>query len=161
LASPPTARSDDELFIKASWLAQLTGNRTAIRFPNLKLVNHFNYLKKVRYLPFLLVLGSATDSLSLRIPFSSLSLLSSLLPLFPLSFLLLPFTSPFPPSLPLAHALSSLFFLPLLHCRATALPKSSPTSACSAATQRSRAGFGRTSVIRRRMRRVTRVEEDA
>jgi hypothetical protein len=50
LARPPTEKSDDELFIKASWLAQLTGNRTAIRFPNLKLVNHFNYLKKVRLL---------------------------------------------------------------------------------------------------------------
>ncbi|GAA5972913.1 hypothetical protein JCM11641_004000 [Rhodosporidiobolus odoratus] len=46
LASPPYERSDDELFIKGSWLAQLTGNSTAQRFPNLKLVNHFNYLKK-------------------------------------------------------------------------------------------------------------------
>ncbi|GAA6017745.1 hypothetical protein JCM10207_000482 [Rhodosporidiobolus poonsookiae] len=46
LADPPYEGSDDELFVKASWLAQLTGNATAQRFPNLKLVNHFNYLKK-------------------------------------------------------------------------------------------------------------------
>ncbi|GAA6037518.1 hypothetical protein JCM8097_008233 [Rhodosporidiobolus ruineniae] len=46
LHDPPYEKSDDELFIKASWLAQLTGNATAQRFPNLRLVNHFNYLKK-------------------------------------------------------------------------------------------------------------------
>ncbi|TNY23142.1 glycoside hydrolase superfamily [Rhodotorula diobovata] len=46
LADRPYARSDDELAVKASWLAQLTGNATAQRFPNLKLVNLFNYLKK-------------------------------------------------------------------------------------------------------------------
>ncbi|BGP20136.1 hypothetical protein JCM10213_000779 [Rhodosporidiobolus nylandii] len=46
LADPPYEGSDDELFIKGSWLAQLTGNATAQRFPNLRLVNHFNYLKK-------------------------------------------------------------------------------------------------------------------
>lgn len=38
LADRPYARSDDELAVKASWLAQLTGNATAQRFPNLKLV---------------------------------------------------------------------------------------------------------------------------
>ncbi|BGP43571.1 hypothetical protein JCM10449v2_007612 [Rhodotorula kratochvilovae] len=46
LAEPPYPRSDDELAVKASWLAQLTGNSTAQRFPHLKLVNMFNYLKK-------------------------------------------------------------------------------------------------------------------
>ncbi|GAA5845252.1 hypothetical protein JCM9279_004817 [Rhodotorula babjevae] len=46
LASPPLERSDDELAVKATWLAQLTGNATAQRFPNLKLVNIFNYIKK-------------------------------------------------------------------------------------------------------------------
>ncbi|KPV73393.1 glycoside hydrolase family 26 protein [Rhodotorula graminis WP1] len=46
LASPPLERSDDELSVKATWLAQLTGNATAQRFPNLKLVNIFNFLKK-------------------------------------------------------------------------------------------------------------------
>ncbi|GAA5892692.1 hypothetical protein JCM6882_000557 [Rhodosporidiobolus microsporus] len=46
LESPPYEGSDDELKVKGSWIAQLTGNATAQRFPNLKLVNHFNYLKK-------------------------------------------------------------------------------------------------------------------
>ncbi|GAA5904294.1 hypothetical protein JCM8208_006828 [Rhodotorula glutinis] len=46
LAVPPLERSDDELAVKATWLAQLTGNATAQRFPNLKLVNLFNYLKR-------------------------------------------------------------------------------------------------------------------
>jgi len=38
LAVPPLDRSDDELAVKATWLAQLSGNATAQRFPNLKLV---------------------------------------------------------------------------------------------------------------------------
>ncbi|GAA5904588.1 hypothetical protein JCM5296_005242 [Sporobolomyces johnsonii] len=46
LASPPHPRSDDELFQKASWIVQLTSNTTAARFPNLRCVSWFNYLKK-------------------------------------------------------------------------------------------------------------------
>ncbi|GAA5820982.1 hypothetical protein JCM11251_001906 [Rhodosporidiobolus azoricus] len=46
LEDPPYEGSEDELKVKGSWMAQLTGNATAQRFPNLKLVNHFNYLKK-------------------------------------------------------------------------------------------------------------------
>ncbi|GAA6015785.1 hypothetical protein JCM11491_002479 [Sporobolomyces phaffii] len=44
--TPPGARSDDELYLKASWLVQLTSNTTAARFPNLRAVSWFNYLKK-------------------------------------------------------------------------------------------------------------------
>lgn len=42
----PYPRSDDELAVKATWIAQVTGNSTAQRFPNLKAVTWFNYLKK-------------------------------------------------------------------------------------------------------------------
>lgn len=42
----PYPRSDDELAVKATWIAQMTGNSTAQRFPNLKAVTWFNYLKK-------------------------------------------------------------------------------------------------------------------
>lgn len=44
--TPPAARADDELFMKASWFVQLTSNSTAQRFPRLKAVNLFNYLKR-------------------------------------------------------------------------------------------------------------------
>ena len=44
--SPPAARADDELFMKASWFVQLTSNATAQRFPRLKAVSLFNYLKR-------------------------------------------------------------------------------------------------------------------
>ncbi|GAA5884706.1 hypothetical protein JCM16303_005239 [Sporobolomyces ruberrimus] len=44
--SPPNPHSDDELFLKASWMVQLTSNVTAARFPNLRAVSWFNYLKK-------------------------------------------------------------------------------------------------------------------
>ncbi|GAA5929829.1 uncharacterized protein JCM15063_004635 [Sporobolomyces koalae] len=44
--SPPSPHSDDELFLKASWIVQLTANTTAARFPNLRAVSWFNYLKK-------------------------------------------------------------------------------------------------------------------
>ncbi|GEM10981.1 glycoside hydrolase family 26 protein [Rhodotorula toruloides] len=46
LAHPPYEKSDDELYSKASWLVQMVGNATAQRFPNLKAVTWFNYLKK-------------------------------------------------------------------------------------------------------------------
>lgn len=42
----PYPRSDDELAVKATWIAQMTGNSTAQRFPNLKAITWFNYLKK-------------------------------------------------------------------------------------------------------------------
>ncbi|GAA5993257.1 hypothetical protein JCM10908_004536 [Rhodotorula pacifica] len=42
----PYPRSDDELAVKAIWIAQMTGNVTAQRFPNLRAVTWFNYLKK-------------------------------------------------------------------------------------------------------------------
>lgn len=44
--TPPAARADDELFMKASWFVQLTSNSTAQRFPRLKAVSLFNYLKR-------------------------------------------------------------------------------------------------------------------
>ncbi|GAA5821422.1 hypothetical protein JCM10212_002339 [Sporobolomyces blumeae] len=46
LASPPNPRSTDELYLKASWLVQLTSNSTAARFPNLRAVSWFNHLKR-------------------------------------------------------------------------------------------------------------------
>lgn len=44
--SPPAERGDDELYMKASWFVQLTSNSTATRFPRLKSVSLFNYLKR-------------------------------------------------------------------------------------------------------------------
>ncbi|SGY17997.1 BQ5605_C015g07948 [Microbotryum silenes-dioicae] len=44
--SPPFPRSDDELYLKATWFVQMTSNTTAIRFPNLQAVSLFNYLKR-------------------------------------------------------------------------------------------------------------------
>ncbi|GAA5906016.1 uncharacterized protein JCM6883_002525 [Sporobolomyces salmoneus] len=44
--SPPQPRTDDELYLKATWLVQLTANTTAARYPNLRAVSWFNYLKK-------------------------------------------------------------------------------------------------------------------
>lgn len=44
--SPPFDRADDELYIKATWFVQLTSNDTVERFPNLKAVSLFNYLKR-------------------------------------------------------------------------------------------------------------------
>lgn len=46
LMSPPPEHGDDELYIKASWFVQLTSNATATRFPRLKAVSLFNYLKR-------------------------------------------------------------------------------------------------------------------
>ncbi|SCV68212.1 BQ2448_333 [Microbotryum intermedium] len=46
LASPPYPRSDDELYLKATWFVQMTSNTTAVRFPNLQAVSLFNYLKR-------------------------------------------------------------------------------------------------------------------
>lgn len=43
---PPSRHGDDELYLKASWMVQLTSNVTAARFPNLRAVSWFNYLKK-------------------------------------------------------------------------------------------------------------------
>jgi len=45
-ASPPNPHTDDELYLKASWMVQLTSNTTAARYPNLRAVSWFNYLKK-------------------------------------------------------------------------------------------------------------------
>ncbi|BGP58186.1 hypothetical protein JCM8202v2_005847 [Rhodotorula sphaerocarpa] len=42
----PYARSDDELAVKATWIAEMTGNNTAQHFPLLRAVSWFNYLKK-------------------------------------------------------------------------------------------------------------------
>ncbi|GAA5951531.1 hypothetical protein JCM3765_005962 [Sporobolomyces pararoseus] len=44
--SPPSPHTDDELYLKATWMVQLTSNTTAARFPNLRAVSWFNYLKK-------------------------------------------------------------------------------------------------------------------
>lgn len=46
LMSPPAEHGDDELYLKASWFVQLTSNATATRFPRLKAVSLFNYLKR-------------------------------------------------------------------------------------------------------------------
>jgi hypothetical protein len=46
LASPPFPHSDDELYMKATWFVQLTGNVTAAAFPNLRAVSLFNYFKR-------------------------------------------------------------------------------------------------------------------
>ncbi|KAM0755445.1 hypothetical protein T439DRAFT_295394 [Meredithblackwellia eburnea MCA 4105] len=46
LASPPYPRSDDELYIKATWFVQLTSNVTSALFPNLICVSMFNYFKR-------------------------------------------------------------------------------------------------------------------
>ncbi|GAA5855866.1 hypothetical protein JCM5353_003651 [Sporobolomyces roseus] len=45
-ASPPNPHIDDELYLKATWMVQLTSNTTAARYPNLRAVSWFNYLKK-------------------------------------------------------------------------------------------------------------------
>jgi hypothetical protein len=46
LKSPPAEHGDDELYLKATWFVQLTSNATATRFPRLKAVSLFNYLKR-------------------------------------------------------------------------------------------------------------------
>ncbi|KAM0790474.1 hypothetical protein ACM66B_003350 [Microbotryomycetes sp. NB124-2] len=46
LATPPYDKSDDELYIKATWFVQMTSRKTLRDLPGLKAITLFNYLKR-------------------------------------------------------------------------------------------------------------------
>ncbi|KAK4047445.1 hypothetical protein OIO90_006191 [Microbotryomycetes sp. JL221] len=46
LNQPPFEKSEDELYVKATWFVQLTSKSNSNEFPNLKAINLFNYLKR-------------------------------------------------------------------------------------------------------------------